>query len=46
MSKDELQQRIRYLIEHGGIYPRERWPPWVWVLLVVGLAGVVTNFWR
>lgn len=44
-DSDEVRQRIRYLIEHGGVYPedRQRWPPWVWLLLAVGLAGVLAD---
>jgi hypothetical protein len=37
MNSDEVQQRIAYLVEHGGLYPmaRPRWVPWVAALLVV-----------
>lgn len=42
-DEHEIQQRIRYLIEHGGVYPQERvgWPAWVWLLVTLGVAQVL-----
>lgn len=42
-DETEIQQRIRYLIEHGGVYPQERvgWPVWAWLLVALGVAQVV-----
>lgn len=42
-DREEVKQRVQYLIEHGGIYPEDRkpWPKWVWLLVAIGVAGVV-----
>ena len=42
MSREDLKQRIQYLIEHGGIYPEtvrdHMW--WVVLGLLVAIAGM------
>lgn len=42
-DEHEIQQRIRYLIEHGGVYPQERvgWPVWAWVLIGLSVARLL-----
>lgn len=37
-SRDDIRQRVQYLIEHGGIYPTERGAQW-WARLAAGLAA-------
>ena len=46
LPDDDVTQRIRYLIEHGGIYPesRPRWLPWLVGLVVLQLIGLALHF--
>lgn len=46
MSDENVKQRIQYLVEHGGLYPRRRpeWLPWAVVLVALGLLGVLAPF--
>ena len=41
MSKEEIQQRIRYLVEHGGLYSDPHDDTLRWVKISVGLVALV-----
>lgn len=42
----DVTQRIRYLIEHGGIYPQARppWLPWAIAVIVLQLVTLALQF--
>jgi len=48
MQREELRQRIQYLVEHGGAYPDA--PPdrtskvMLWLLVLIAVAEVIEVF--
>lgn len=48
MNQEELRQRIHYLLQHGGIYPRQRpaWLPWAVVLVALSLVHIALELLR
>lgn len=43
MNDPQLQQRINYLVQHGGLYPepRPKWLPWAIALVALQALTLV-----
>lgn len=50
MQREELRQRIQYLVEHGGAYPDEPCPKdkparaVLWLLVLIAVVEVIQIF--
>lgn len=42
MNNESLRQRIKYLVQHGGVYPDAppRWRPWAIAIVALGVIHV------